>query len=472
MVAFTGVSTVITLRHFLRGEMRTNQETWFTNFHSACTDALYLGDDLAIQAYSESLERSVPELAYAVFVDNSREGLVLGGLESIQRFKKLTPTCPDDTKTEKEPFVKDEDQNGEKWRHYCQKVTQTNIRGDMVSGVVFVGFNINILEFKLNSIISRLWPNLMWALFIIMLVGLLMALVLARRITRPISHLTEGAKAIGEGKWDTQIPVESSDELGFLAEEFNLMAVKLRELDQLKDDFVSSVSHELRSPLSAIAGYVELLRSKPLEQITAEKKDKALGIIQESTRRLTHFINDILDLAKLKSGHAEIRRRPFNTQHTMEDVISLFQPLLDKKNVEWVVDVPDNIPTIQADDEKIRQVLTNLLSNALKFTPSGGRIRMFARNQVEFIQISVEDTGVGIPDDAKEAVFERFRQVSRTRSAAAGQKGTGLGLAIAKGNVEAHGGRIWIESEMGHGTTVHFTLPVNADAKGVSPGFD
>jgi signal transduction histidine kinase len=309
-------------------------------------------------------------------------------------------------------------------------------------------------------------------MFLVLLFGLVLAYILASKITKPIRHLTEGAKAIGEGHLDTQIPIESTDELGFLAQEFNYMAVKLRELDQLKDDFVSSVSHELRSPLSAISGYVELLRNKPLEEIAPEKREKALSIIQESTSRLTHFINDILDLAKLKSGHVDLRQQPFDILTATEDIVQLYQPLLENKQVRLVRDIPSDIPVITADDDKMRQVITNLLSNALKFTPNGGKIRIGARNHTEFIQISVQDTGVGVPKEALEAVFERFHQVKGARDQVTGQKGTGLGLAIAKGIVEAHGGRIWMESEVGQGTTVHLTLPNRAAPTMSAPGIN
>ena len=249
--------------------MRQNQETWFSNFRGAVADAVYLGDDLAIQATSESLEKSIQELAYAVFVDESRGGIQLGGLESLQRFKKLSPICPEAGKSGLRPAVYETEKNDDRWRHYCLRLSEVNVRGDRVSGVVFLGFNLVQVEARLQSIIDRVWPKLMWSMLVVLVVGLFMAIFLSRKLTRPIAHLTEGAKAIGEGQWETRIPVESSDELGFLAHEFNLMAMKLKEFDQLKDDFVSSVSHELRSPLAAISGYAELLRAKPLTEIAA-----------------------------------------------------------------------------------------------------------------------------------------------------------------------------------------------------------
>lgn len=465
VVACTSVATILSLRYYLRNEMRTNHLTLFNNFREACEGALYLGDDLAIQAYSESLERSVPALGFAVFVDESRAGIQLGGLESLQRFKKFQPMCGStpETSDSKGVFSQDIQLESHRWRYYCKKIAPTTLQGRQISGTVYLGFNLDLLDLRLTSIIDRMWLTLAWTMMAVLTVGLVVVFILAGRLVNPILQLTEGAKNIGEGELDTQIPIETTDELGFLAREFNLMASKLKELDQLKDDFVSSVSHELRSPLSAISGYVELLQSKPLDQIAPERREKALGIIQESTVRLTHFINDILDLAKLKSGHIELRRKSVNLRKMADDLVGLFHPLLEKKGIQCVVDIPSQMPPLSADEEKVRQVLTNLLSNALKFTPSGGKITIKARNQTEFVEVAVQDTGAGIPEEAREAVFERFKQLKNAKDIGAGQKGTGLGLAIAKGNVEAHGGNIWLESEVGKGTTFYFTLPLYGD---------
>ncbi|MCG3204162.1 MAG: Adaptive-response sensory-kinase SasA [Elusimicrobia bacterium] len=460
VVIFTGITTILTLRRFIRGEIENSQLAQFNNFLNACSDALYLGDNLAIQAASESLEKAIPELAYAVFVDDSRNGIQLGGIESVQRIKRLRPVCPERDRKGQLPLKFDASSGDSSWRHFCLPIQEVNLRGERVSGTVHLGFNLNMVNSKVDGFIERIWPHLLGGMLVALVLGLFMAFIIAKKITRPIAQLTEGAKAIGEGHWETRIPVESSDELGFLAHEFNLMSTKLKELDDLKDDFVSSVSHELRSPLSAISGYAELLRMKPLEEMAPEKREKALVIIQESTERLSHFINDILDLAKIKSGQIEVTRKPFSIKATVEEVVRLFQPLIEKKNIQCFVDISEAIPMIQADGEKIRQVITNLISNALKFTPSQGKIRIIAKNQTDSIHVLVEDSGVGIPEDQQEIVFEKFRQVKGQAAALVSQKGTGLGLAIAKGNIEAHGGKIWIESDIGKGTKVHFTLPM------------
>ncbi len=467
VVGISSVITVLSLRYVLGNEMESTQRTLFNNFFEASHDALYLGDDLAVQGYSESLERSVTGLAYAVIIDRSRSGVQLGGLESLQRFKRVQPKCAPSTGAEDEiaQLIDFTTADKEKWRTFCKDVSLVNIRGRKMRGTVFLGFNMNFYSMELNSVIDRIWTQQIWLMVGVLLLGFISSYFLAGRLTKPINTLTMGAKAIGDGNLETQIPIESTDELGFLAKEFNLMADKLRELDQLKDEFISSVSHELRSPLAAISGYVELLQNKPLEEMDPAKRNKAFGIIQESTTRLAHFINDILDYAKIKSGHMNLNKTTFSLKTLSEDILNLFHALTEKKEITTIIDISNQIGDIRADQEKIRQVLTNLVSNALKFTPAGGRIRIGAKNQGEFIQISVQDSGIGIPDEAKEAVFERFKQVNQDTSKADSDvkvKGTGLGLAIAKGIIESHGGRIWLESELGKGTTFNFTLPLDA----------
>jgi signal transduction histidine kinase len=285
---------------------------------------------------------------------------------------------------------------------------------------------------------------------------------MSRQLVHPIYLLAAGAKSLGDGNLDTRIDFKRNDEIGFLAEEFNHMAVKLKELDMLKDEFVSSVSHELRSPLAAISGYVELLMRKPLDQIPVEKRTRAFTIIQDSTTRLTRFINDILDLAKIKAGRVDIRKTQMNLSAVLNEIVGLFQPLFEKKNITGSVVVPPDFPILPVDEEKIKQVITNLVSNAYKFTPEGGAITLSAENGDSLVTVNVRDTGIGIPPEFVGQLFERFKQVPGTREKMGGPQGTGLGLAIAKGIVEAHGGKIWAESVVNQGSVFRFTLPKTA----------
>jgi len=221
----------------------------------------------------------------------------------------------------------------------------------------------------------------------------------------------------------------------------------------------------LRSPLTAISGYVELLTMKPIDQLNPEKTKKALNIIQESTTRLTQFVNDILDAAKIKAGKMELHKSPFNLRETADSIFTLYQPLFDKKKITAKMDVPKNTPEINADGEKIRQVITNLLSNAYKFTDDGGNITLSVdvKDSSELV-VKIKDSGVGIPKDKQHLIFQRFQQVDGTKDVVQGPKGTGLGLTIAKGIVEAHGGKMGFESEEGAGTTFYFSLPVDSEA--------
>jgi two-component system sensor histidine kinase GlrK len=283
-------------------------------------------------------------------------------------------------------------------------------------------------------------------------------------MTRPIKKLAKGAASIGEGNLDTKIDVSSKNELGNLASEFNNMALKLKELDQMKNDFVSSVSHELRSPLTAIEGYVDFfLQGISMQDqgvtITKEKQVKALNIMKNNTRRLSGFINDILDLAKIEAAQMEMVKEPTLLKGIIEEMVTLFIHLAEEKKITLSYNVEGEVGEISVDGDKMKQVLSNLISNALKFTPEGGKIIIGLKDQVDSQLISVKDTGIGIPKDSLNAVFDKFRQVEGVREKIKGAKGTGLGLAIVKGIVEGHGGKIWVESELGKGSTFLVRLP-------------
>jgi signal transduction histidine kinase len=453
VVAGTSASTVYFLRKLLFAEQRINQKTFLDNFRKVCEEARITNDDVLLFNYINSLTKTVPGLVYASFVDTDRQ-LIIGRTEAFsQIFPDIAqaaalPATPDGVSLY-ETFAKERVED---------LATDVVVEGTSY-GVARVGILQAVVEDSVASKTQRIQRIVYMVSGAAFFFGILASLWMAAQLTRPIHLLAEGAKSLGDGNLDTQIDIKRSDEIGVLASEFNIMAVKLKELDQLKDDFVSSVSHELRSPLSAISGYVELLTSKPLEQIVPEKRQKAFNIIQESTSRLTQFINDILDVAKLKSGRVEIRKSPFNIKHASEEIFGLFAPLFDKKKIQSFVYIDASVPVIPADEEKLKQVITNLVSNALKFTPEGGAISISVQDDGEKLIASVSDTGIGIPKEYLGTIFERFKQVPGTREKIGGPKGTGLGLAIAKGVVEAHGGKIWAESEPGKGSTFRFTLP-------------
>jgi signal transduction histidine kinase len=464
LVAGISLSTLFFLRRQLFEEIRRSQLQALNNLRTVCEEAVtVVRDPLVVNNYSETMKKTTPAMAYAAFAHKELQ-VVIGRNDTMGQvfpsFGEATRLNSNDGAPAMKIYTT---RPGDEIVDWSMRVEVDGVD----YGVARVGYWRKTVLKEVRERTAALQKIVFAVSGIGFLVGFLASLWMAAQLTRPIGLLVDGAKALGDGNLDTQIDFKRDDELGLLAGEFNIMAVKLKELDQLKDDFVSSVSHELRSPLSAIAGYVEILTSKPLEEIKPEKRTKAFNIIQDSTRRLTEFINDILDLAKLKAGRVEIRKAPVNIRKTSEDILSLFQPNFDKKKLTGKLDVPEDIPVIALDEDKMKQVITNLISNAYKFTPEGGSITIKGEYDDEKIVMSVIDTGIGIPKDFLGQLFERFKQVPGTREKIGGPKGTGLGLAIAKGIVEAHGGRIWAESEPGQGSSFRFWLPRAATAEPV-----
>lgn len=278
-------------------EVRLNQETTLNNFSRVCEESLILRDPVIVANYVDSLNKSFPGLAYAAFA-NLELQRIIGDTPKFHSVYPYSLRCGGTRPRSATCSTP----GGE----VIQEVSSDLVHEGASYGVVCVGFFQAYVEAAIDEKVGRVQRIVLLVAGVSLVVAVLATLVMSAQITRPLHLLADGAKAIGDGNLDTQIHVGREDELGFLAHEFNVMAIKLKELDHLKDEFVSSVSHELRSP-AAISGYVELMTRKPLEQIPIEKRTKAFNIILDSTNRLTQFINDILDLAKLKAGRVDIR---------------------------------------------------------------------------------------------------------------------------------------------------------------------
>jgi signal transduction histidine kinase len=232
---------------------------------------------------------------------------------------------------------------------------------------------------------------------------------------------------------------------------------RLVELDRLKSDFLSTVSHELRTPLTSIRSFSEILLRYGVDD--AEKRKKFVGIIQTEAERLTRMINDLLDLSKIESGKQEWRSETLELEVVFARALSTTQGLFDEKKLKGISEIEAQIPPVYADADQLHQVLTNLIANAVKFSPERGKIRLSGRRRDTFVQVSVEDEGPGIPPDKLEQVFERFQQVRDPQKSH--PLGTGLGLTISREIVEKMGGRIWVESEPGAGAVFSFTVPLS-----------
>jgi signal transduction histidine kinase len=326
-------------------------------------------------------------------------------------------------------------------------------------------------------------------LFLILFLALAIgtSFVLARRMARPIESIQAAAAKIGSGALDQRIEIESNDELGALAEQFNRMAAQLHEsysglerkveertrelalalseLDEKsreletagrhKSEFLANMSHELRTPLNAIIGFSQVLTDRLFGEVN-EKQAEYLEDILTSANHLLALINDVLDLSKVEAGQVELEVAPFSLREALERGVVMVRERATKDGVQVALEANPGAEVVTGDERRITQVIFNLLSNAVKFTPSGGAVDVRAMQVNGEVRVSVTDTGAGIAAEDHERIFEEFQQ---TEAGVDQREGTGLGLALSKRLVELHGGRIWVDSEPGKGSTFVFTLP-------------
>lgn len=326
------------------------------------------------------------------------------------------------------------------------------------AGTAFIGYSRRAIA----SSLSRLQKDSLSRVFDAAVPGLALSLLLAalfgRALTRPIHALGEAAQRVGEGKLDARMPQDRSDELGELARRFNAMAARLSELDELKDSFLAQITHDLRGPLSAIIAYVDVLLAGAHGAVS-EKQAKTLGIIASSADYLAELINNILDLTRMEAGRMEFAPAAVDAGALARSVVEMMRGKGEEYGVSLSAGGVAPGSMVWADEQALRRVLANLVSNALKFTPQGGRVSVSLDVKDGADRIAVSDTGIGIPADKVHTLFQKFSQIAETKNKVRDARGTGLGLVICKQIVEAHGGKIWVESVYKQGTTFFFTLP-------------
>ncbi len=378
-----------------------------------------------------------------------------------------------------------------------------------VIGIAKVGLSMRNIDAHSAHLI-RLWAILS---VVFLAAGALAAYALSRKITQPITRLTESTARMAEGQIDQEIPVDSRDELGTLATTYNNMAktlkrtlderarvaTELRDLNrnledrirertsQLeesnrelarasrhKSEFLANMSHELRTPLNAILGFTELI----IDGVYGKVPDELGESIQDihiNGRHLLRLINDVLDLSKIEAGQMRLNLGEYSIQSLIDSVLSATRSLATEKRLELVGRVEPDLPVVWGDNKRMTQVLMNLVGNAIKFTPGGGCVTVTAKvvqgsrcrvqgleldtqQPPDLIEISVADTGIGIPAEELKSIFSEFRQVDSSITREYG--GTGLGLSIAKRLVEMHEGSIWAESQVGKGSIFYFQIPL------------
>jgi two-component system sensor histidine kinase GlrK len=294
---------------------------------------------------------------------------------------------------------------------------------------------------------------------LVVITGILISFFNTKSINRPILLLQEKTKEIAEGKFEKIPDITSPPEIKELADQFNIMCDRLKELDELKLDFISHISHELRTPLTAIREASSML----LEGVFVarqEKQHELMAIVNEECERLISSVNRILDISCMEAKMMEYRFREWSLIPVVQKSILKLAPIALRKGINLELKPTNNLPLIKMDGERISQVLENLLGNALKFTPNRGVVMVCVsckNGKNGFVEIAVSDTGNGILKENLEKIFDKFKRIDSGKETV---RGTGLGLSIAKYIIDAHGGKIWAQSEPGKGSTFFFTLPV------------
>lgn len=301
----------------------------------------------------------------------------------------------------------------------------------------------------LQSVNQSLWI----AALITMVLAVLLGFIFARRLTAPLKKLTAAASKIAEGDLPQSVPVDTQDEIGQLAVTFNSMAESLATNNQLRRQLLSNISHELQTPLSVIQGNLEAM----LDGVWKPKPDRIATLYNE-TFLLSRLINDLKDLSLAEIGQLELQRSSADLASLINQTVEVFQPQAREKGITINVNLPSSFPLLNIDGNRISQVLYNLMSNAIRYTPSGGRIEIKGETKPSFIIISMANTGAGILKEELPRIFDPFYRVDPSRSRKSG--GSGIGLAIVKYLVEAHGGKVWARSKTGKGSTFYFSLPL------------
>jgi len=302
--------------------------------------------------------------------------------------------------------------------------------------------------------LQSVWWQLLAAAVVSAAIALIMARWLARGMTQPLRDMAQAARRMETGDYSTRVHTRSRDEVGQLAEAFNTMSGELEDVERLRRDLVANVSHELKTPITAIRAHLENLLDG-VEQPDPE----TLQVMLAQSERLGRLVDQLLDLSRLESGDVPLDRAPVELAPLVTQVLSEIDVARPDRGVAVSSDIPDDLPPAMADRERVHQVLFNLIDNAVRYTPKGGAVTVTAHRLNGSVEVEVHDNGVGIPAEHLPRLFERFYRVDTSRSRA-DDGGTGIGLAIARSVVEAHGGHIHADSEPGQGSTFTFELPV------------
>ncbi len=332
-------------------------------------------------------------------------------------------------------------------------------------GAGVTAYVVYILDNKQD--VHRLNRELITIILEAVLIGVVisaaLSFIISKPLLQPIVGMTKAAEAMAGGDFSRKIDVDSDDEIGILARTFNDMAMRLmttleeiKKSETLRREFVANVSHELRTPLTSIRSYAETLTD--YHDIPKEMEMDFLHVILNESDRMTKIVQDLLELSRFDAGSSKLTIEPFSLERSIRDVTDAIALDAKKRGHTVRLSLDADLPRIRGDKARLEQVLLNILSNAVKYTPDGGLIVITGGREEDSVFVTIQDNGIGIPEEDLSRIFDRFYRVDKARSRQSG--GTGLGLSIAREIVVRHGGDIRIESRAGEGTAVTVNLPI------------
>jgi len=320
-------------------------------------------------------------------------------------------------------------------------------------GVLLTARQISQFRPAESRFLQRTNDALLFASLAALGVALLIGILLARTLTKPIKALTNAAEGMAAGKLEQQVPVKSRDEIGQLAKSFNQMSSEVVRVNRLRRQLTADIAHDLRTPLTVIAGYIESMRDGVLKP-TPER----MTLIYSEIERLQKLVDDLKVLSLADSGELSLHRQNLAPEDLLKRAAELFSHAARRQKVGLEVKTEKDLPSILVDEARMMQVLGNLVSNALRYTPARGKVTLGAQSTGSEVVITVTDNGSGIPADELPYIFDRFHRGDKSRHSDNGE--SGLGLAIVKALVESHGGRVWAESKTGEGACISLAFPV------------
>jgi signal transduction histidine kinase len=331
--------------------------------------------------------------------------------------------------------------------------TAVNVNGVRVGTVLTVGSAppLGALE---TQYLARTNQALLYAALGAALVALILGIFLARTLTHPLRDLTAAIQAVARGDLKQHVQVKSKDEIGELAAAFNQMSADLDHLTKSRRQMTADIAHDLRTPLTVIGGYIESMRDSVLKPTNVR-----FDTIHAEVQHLERLVEDLRTLSQADAGELSLNREPIAPAALLERMVRSYGPLAVQKMVTLDSAIEPGLPSVNVDPDRMAQVFGNLITNALRYTPKGGQIRLLAAPDLDGVALSVRDNGQGIPAESLPHIFDRFYRADPARSQS---DQSGLGLAIARSIVEAHGGRIAAESKVGQGTTIKITLPARS----------